>query len=136
MKAHVISIHQTGLKGLSILVLTLLFGLFTSEASAQSTERTITGVVQSIDGPVVGATVLLEGTLIGTYTDENGKFTFPQKLKENDVLICSALGYNDATAIITGDISYVEPFLGDNPVIIVAALRTAPTTKTTVINNN
>ena len=136
MKTQRILIHQNGLRMKGMLLLLMFFSLFINEVGAQSTERTVSGVVQSVDGPVMGATVLLKGTLIGTHTDKNGKFTFPQKLKENDVLVCSALGYDDGMITISGDAIYVEPFLEDNPVVIVAALRTVPSTKSKTTTKN
>ncbi len=54
---------------------------------------TITGVVSDQHGPLPGVSVLLKGTVIGTDTDFDGKFTFPKPLKADDVLVFSYLGY-------------------------------------------
>ncbi|TYA78523.1 carboxypeptidase-like regulatory domain-containing protein [Seonamhaeicola marinus] len=43
--------------------------------------------------PLPGVSIVLKGTKIGATTDFEGKYKFPQKLKEGDVLIFSYLGY-------------------------------------------
>ncbi|MDX1463599.1 MAG: carboxypeptidase-like regulatory domain-containing protein, partial [Marinirhabdus sp.] len=86
----------------------------------------------SADGPLLGATVVLKGTTIGVNTDENGRFTFPKKLKENDVLLVTFLGYKNSEIIIEDDTTYVEPYLKDNPVIIRTAFRTKTNVPTTL----
>jgi hypothetical protein len=54
---------------------------------------TVRGIVRDEEQAVLaGANVYLQGTEVGTVTDENGKFEFPQKLKEGDVLIFSFVG--------------------------------------------
>lgn len=129
MKTLCIPIRQNVLK--TVFSLSLLLGafLFTNSANAQENERTVTGVVKTNDGLLQYATVLLKGTQIGVSTDENGKFTFPQKLKENDVLVVTFLGYQDAEVKITGNTTFVEPFLEDIPLVIIGALRTEKSTK-------
>ena len=47
--------------------------------------------------PLPGVNVVLRGTTTGTQTDFEGKFTFPNKLEEGDVLIFSYLGYETKT---------------------------------------
>jgi len=56
-------------------------------------EYTISGVVSDDNGPLPGASILLQGTAIGTETDFDGKFTFPKKLKKGDVLVISYVGF-------------------------------------------
>ena len=41
---------------------------------------------------IPGVNVVLEGTDIGTITDFDGNFEFPQKLKKGDVLVFSYVG--------------------------------------------
>lgn len=50
-------------------------------------------VLDESDTPVPGAIVILKGTTIGTTTDFDGKFKFPQPLKTGDVLLFSYIGY-------------------------------------------
>lgn len=68
-------------------------------ASAQNMQ--VTGAVTSTDGkPVVGATVVVEGTAIGTTTDANGKYALSAPAK--GLLTFSFIGYIDASIPING----------------------------------
>lgn len=120
---------QNTLKFLGFLCL-MMFAFMTNSVNAQTSERTVTGVVKSLDGPVPYATVMLKGSIIGISADENGVFTFPQKLKENDILVITSLGYKYDTITITKNSTEINAFLEDIPLIIVAALRTAPSNAT------
>lgn len=52
-------------------------------------------VVTAEDGlPLPGVNVLLMGSNIGTVTDQDGKFEFPKRLKEGDVLLFSFIGFS------------------------------------------
>jgi len=116
--------------GNNVWALGLLMALcfFVNPVNAQNTERTITGVVSSLDGPLLGATIVLKGTTIGVTSNDSGAFTFPKKLKENDILVVSYLGYKSTEITINRVTAYIEPFLEDNPVILYSTMRTsAPT---------
>ncbi|MEE9407014.1 MAG: carboxypeptidase-like regulatory domain-containing protein [Polaribacter sp.] len=56
-------------------------------------DKIIKGIVSDETEALPGVSILLQGTRIGTETDFDGKFTFPKKLKNGDVLIFSYLGY-------------------------------------------
>ncbi|MCB0400033.1 MAG: carboxypeptidase-like regulatory domain-containing protein [Winogradskyella sp.] len=59
-------------------------------------------VLSSDDGlPLPGANVILEGSVIGTQTNFDGYFEFPQKLKKGDVLIFSYVGLDTKKITIT-----------------------------------
>lgn len=59
-------------------------------------------VLTSEDGlPLPGASVILEGSAIGTQTNFDGYFEFPQKLKKGDVLIFSYVGLETKKITIT-----------------------------------
>ncbi len=124
MKTQRIPIRQNVVKTIGSLCAALMLGLFTHPTHAQSAERTVTGIVSCTDGVLPLATVILKGTQIGVSTDENGAFTFPKKLKEKDVLLVSYLGYEDAEVTITGNTTFIKPFLEDIPLIIIGSLRT------------
>lgn len=51
-------------------------------------------VLDEEDLPLPGVNVILKGTSIGTTTDYDGKFEFPQQLEANDVLVFSYIGYD------------------------------------------
>ena len=53
-------------------------------------QKTITGQVVDALGPVVGATVIVEGSTIGTQTDFDGKFTI--NAAEGTSIIVSCMG--------------------------------------------
>lgn len=54
----------------------------------------IRGIVKAEDNlPLPGVNILLKGSEIGTVTDIDGYFEFPQKLNDNDVLLFSFIGY-------------------------------------------
>ncbi len=92
---------------------------------AQNTDRQVSGRIQSMDGPVTGASIILKGTAIWASSDDDGFFTFPQTLKQNDILVITSLGYYDKEVVIKGDTSHIEPFLEDVEVVVVGAMRTS-----------
>lgn len=59
---------------------------------------TLTGtIVDEANEPLPGVNVVLKGTTIGTQTDFDGKFEFPQQLEVNDILVFSFIGYETKT---------------------------------------
>jgi len=124
MKTQTFFKQQRFVKQGLTLVLLIILGFWSHTTKAQTTARTVSGIVSSEYGPLPSATVYLEGTSIAVITDEQGAFQFPQKLKENDILIVTYLGFKDTQINITSNTSFVRPFLEDIPIVIVAALRT------------
>ncbi|WP_406683502.1 carboxypeptidase-like regulatory domain-containing protein [Seonamhaeicola sp. MEBiC1930] len=60
-----------------------------------SQDNLLTGTVLDHEkAPLPGVSIVLKGTKIGATTNFDGKFTFPQKLKEGDILVLSYLGYS------------------------------------------
>jgi hypothetical protein len=53
----------------------------------------VTGLVSDEVSPLPGANIVLKGTDIGTASNFDGEFEFPQELKKGDVLVISYLGY-------------------------------------------
>lgn len=67
-------------------------------------DRTIKGVVRDeTDTPMPGVNIYLKGSTEGTVTDADGKFEFPRKLKEGDVLILSFIGYETIEYTVTAE---------------------------------
>lgn len=58
-------------------------------------EYTVRGVVLSPedDSPLPGVSIVLKGSAIGTASDFEGRFEFPKKLTEGDVLSFSFIGF-------------------------------------------
>ncbi len=76
-----------------------LFALLTMSVTAQ--ERTITGKITdaTTNEALVGVTVLIEGTFIGTVTDFDGKYTI--KANQGSKLIFSYIGYQSQTIAVS-----------------------------------
>jgi hypothetical protein len=78
------------------LVCLMLFSLTTAQAQDVTTTAdnsfVVKGTVFDEAGPLPGANVILKGSSLGTASDMDGKFEFPQKLKKGDVLIFSYVG--------------------------------------------
>lgn len=75
----------------------------TKKVNVLQTKKDITvkGNLKDENGiPLPSATILLEGTTIGTTTDFDGNFVFPEKLKKGDVLVFSYVGYESKKIII------------------------------------
>ena len=86
-------------------LLLLLFSLFAVVGYA----RTVTGVVTSEADkqPVIGATVMVQGTSTGTATDFDGKYTI--NAGDNDVLVFSYVGMETSNIKVNGrDVINVE----------------------------
>lgn len=78
------------------LVLTFCGGIF---LSAQSS---VTGVVKDNSGnPLFGVTVLLENTLVGVTTDDEGKYTISSEFNESSVLVFSYIGFKTTSVKIS-----------------------------------
>lgn len=86
------------------LLLTALFLLTTMLSQAQ--ERTVTGTVTDSQGePVIGASVVIEGTTRGVTTDATGKFSFPN-VPATGNLVISYLGYVTQTIPTAGQSAF------------------------------
>lgn len=61
-------------------------------------------VVDSLNTePVIGATVLVEGTAIGTQTDMKGQFNLP--VNKGEILLIRSVGYNEKRIVVGHEIS-------------------------------
>lgn len=65
-------------------------------------ERIFKGVVISAEdnSTLPGVNVVLKGSTVGTTTDADGRFEFPQKLKEGDILVFSFIGLETMEYIV------------------------------------
>lgn len=87
---------------LSVLAAGFLTGL---PLMAQSGSRTVTGLVISDGEPVIGAAVTVKGTLRGTVTDIDGRFSL--EAAPDAILAVSSIGYVPAEIPVSGR-GYVE----------------------------
>ena len=78
----------------------MLLIVFFFTGFAMCAQRTITGVVTSSDGPLPGATVLVQGTTIGVSTDFDGNFSI--EVSDGNILEFSYVGYVTQTIQVTG----------------------------------
>jgi len=72
-----------------MLVIGFLFSLLIwpfSDLSAQN-KRMLTGVVLEENNPVIGATVAVKGTTIGTFTEEDGSFTLEVPVGKQTLIV-------------------------------------------------
>ena len=75
---------------------------FSNDCYAQQMVK-VTGLVIDDEGPVIGATVVLAGTSLGTITDLNGQFRLlvPESALSG-YLIVSCVGYESAVVMFKG----------------------------------
>jgi len=92
MKIHLISMMRTLLVGAGLLLATALF--------AQT--NVAKGVILGDDGePLIGASVIIDGTTTGTVTDINGAFSLPG-VRDGQTLRIDCLGYAGQTVVYNG----------------------------------
>lgn len=70
--------------------------------SAQTAEVTLKGkVIDAADGyPIIGASVVVDGTSVGAITDVDGNFELKIPKKKCDIVI-SCIGYEDEVMVYT-----------------------------------
>ena len=64
-------------------------------------QNVVTGTVEDADGPLIGASVLVKGTTVGTITDFDGNYSIEAKI--GDELEFSYMGYSSQTIAVTGN---------------------------------
>ena len=92
----------------ALLLVCILWQVSALAAFAQSGSRTITGkVIDDTDEPLIGVSVLVAGTSVGTITDFDGNYSIavPEGTKE---LQFSYIGYSTQTVAITGNVLNVR----------------------------
>ena len=104
------------------IVLTITAVLFAC-ASVLAQNKQVAGTVTGADGsPIVGATVVVDGTTVGTSTDLQGKYTLAAPT--NGTLVFSFIGYEDTKIAINGkttvDATLKESSKAIDDVIVIA----------------
>ena len=74
--------------------LTCLFCILSLTHNAFSQDQLLRGIISDVQNmPIVGASIVLKGTQLGTVTDEKGVFMLKVEKQENGFLIISSVGY-------------------------------------------
>jgi len=85
-------------------------------------EVTVKGIVKDETGPLIGVTVVVEGTQIGTVTDVDGNYMLKVPSNQN-TLKFSFIGYKPTTEVIgdrtTINVSLVEDIQGLDEVVVI-----------------
>ncbi len=74
----------------------------TFQMNVPQAKRTVTGVVTDLLGPVTGANVVVKGTVNGTITDIDGRFTL-NDVPDNAVIQVSFIGYLTQEITVKGN---------------------------------
>ena len=78
-----------------------LIALLWGAAGLAFGQNVVTGTVEDADGPLIGASVLVKGTTVGTITDFDGNFSIEANI--GDELEFSYMGYTSQTITVTGN---------------------------------
>ena len=78
-----------------------LLAFVLGSASVAFAQNTVTGTVEDADGPLIGASVLVQGTTRGTITDFDGNYSIEANI--GDELEFSYMGYSAQTIAVNGN---------------------------------
>jgi hypothetical protein len=106
-----------------IVIILILLGFSNVTFAQNLTDQTIKGVVSDENGPLDQVAVTLKDTDIRTITDKKGMFTFPQALKEYDVLVFSHLGYHTQEINVNPATPFIKIELASESIQILGALQ-------------
>ncbi len=81
-------------------------------SSAISIAQSVSGLVTSVDGPLPGATIVIQGTTLGTTADFDGNFSI--NAESDDVLIVSFVGFETQQVAVNGQDNLTITFQTDN----------------------
>lgn len=78
----------------------------------ESAPQTIKGIVLAEDhSPLAGANIILKGSTTGTTADADGRFEFPEKVKEGDILTIQFIGFETLEYVVPKKASDLELLL-------------------------
>ena len=84
-------------------------------------QHIVTGTVEDADGPLIGASVLVKGTTVGTITDFDGQYSIEANV--GDELEFSYMGYTSQTLKVTG--STLNVTMSENTEVLSEVVVTA-----------
>ena len=96
--------------GIAMLITFLTFGQTTNTVN-QTKQKTITGIVSDIAGPLPGATITVKGTTRGSQTNFDGKYSL--QASEGETLVFSYIGYQSISVIIA-KLNVIDVILKEN----------------------
>jgi len=110
----------SGLRYAITIALTLLGVVAFAQTSAQPSETSyeVKGVVLSVEEntALTGVNIYLKDTNVGTFSDVNGKFTFPRKLKAGETLVFSFVGLKKQEYTVTANMpEFIEIRMEEDP---------------------
>ena len=92
---------ESNFRGLAALLAVLFIGAVASlQVAAQNQTSRISGIVVSNGEPVIGASVMVKNTSVGSATDIDGNFTI--QAASDAVLVVSAIGYQTKEVAVNG----------------------------------
>jgi len=89
-----------------------------TETTSSKTEF-LKGTVSDTSSPLPGVNIILKGTTIGTSTNFDGEFEFPETLKEGDILVISYIGFETQEIAIKKNQKPLEIVMRDDVCILV-----------------
>ncbi|MCW5910847.1 MAG: carboxypeptidase-like regulatory domain-containing protein [Cyclobacteriaceae bacterium] len=94
-----------GLRNAMVIALLLWSVAGFAQASGQPDEHFIKGVVLSAEegSPLTGVNIYLKDTNIGTFSDADGRFWFPRKLKAGEILVFSFVGLKKQEYVVAAN---------------------------------
>lgn len=100
----------------------MLLGMFAfAQTSAQPSDvYEVKGVVLSTEEntALTSVNIYLKDTNVGTFSDANGKFTFPRKLKVGETLVFSFVGLKKLEYMVATNIpEFIEIRMEEDPLI-------------------
>jgi len=104
---------------MKILCNSIITSLFICLATLCFSQTTITGVVKDADDgmALIGANILIEGTVSGTITDFDGNFNLSTNRELPLNLVFSLIGYADQKVTVTSNNEVLEVSLGTQSII-------------------
>ena len=95
-----------------------------SKDALELQQKLITGkVIDETGSPMIGVTVLVKGTTIGTVTDMNGNYSITGDIPNNSILVYSFVGYKSQEIAIAGktaiDLTMEAELTGLDEVVVI-----------------
>lgn len=93
-----------------------------SEAEVKRTSSKtefLKGTVSDTSSPLPGVNIILKGTAIGTSTNFDGEFEFPETLKTGDILVISYIGFETQEIVIKNNQKPLDIVMRDDVCILV-----------------